>query len=184
MLAHVNLTCGYFAYFAPLLLFFTLNTTVAAVPRAEDTCPNLLSGLPFTLATAASVQTLRPARNTSLLISTRRCGTAKIRETLPTNNLLEDTDGLLRPPSEGGGGTKQTITVTIRCSGLLYSLFLLTCALLMTSSHSKAATRGRACSACACSDLLWAVRHHYRSSLDGTVLAGRGMGWPTTTDCG
>ena len=33
------------------------------------------------------------------------------RKTLPTENLLEDTDGLLRPPLEGG--TKQPISVLL-----------------------------------------------------------------------
>ena len=59
-------------------------------------------------------------------------GSVEIRKPLPTENLLEDTDGLLRPPPPP---THQRPLGAVACC----SRFLLTCALLlMTSSHSKA----------------------------------------------
>ena len=55
--------------------------------------------------------------------------------TLPTENRLEDTDGLLalRPPWKGqkGGGKGGHSIGAVACGSLL----LLTCALLVTSSH-------------------------------------------------
>ena len=55
-------------------------------------------------------------------------------ETLPTENLLEDTDGLLRPPFslEGRNNPQCPLDGVSSCSR-----FLLTCALLMTSSRIK-----------------------------------------------
>ena len=53
---------------------------------------------------------------------------------LATENLLEDTDGLLRLSSKEDG--RRNPSVTSRCGSLLL-LFLLTCALLMTASHSE-----------------------------------------------
>ena len=50
---------------------------------------------------------------------------------LPTEILLEDTDGLRRPPWKGG---RRNPSVPSPCSS---PLLLLTCSLLMTSSHSE-----------------------------------------------
>ena len=58
------------------------------------------------------------------------------RHTLPTENLLVNTDGLLRA-SLGGGTIRRGADAIHQCSWLL-----LTCALLMTSSHSKAIVFG------------------------------------------
>ena len=49
---------------------------------------------------------------TGLLVDAGRC---EIRETLPTENLLEDTEGLLRPRGSGGSNP----SVTSRCGSLL-----------------------------------------------------------------
>ena len=57
----------------------------------------------------------------------------QIRKTLPTENLLEDTDGLLRPPQlpplQLTSGLSGAVAYCVRV--------LLTCALLMSSLHSK-----------------------------------------------
>ena len=54
------------------------------------------------------------------------------KSSLATKNLLEDTDGLRRPPLEGGGDAihQCPLDAVALC-------FLLTCALPMTSSHSE-----------------------------------------------
>ena len=61
----------------------------------------------------------------------------KIRKMLPAGaeNLLEDTCGLLRRPFKGGGGATHLSDLSGAVAGC--ARFLLTCALLMTSSHSK-----------------------------------------------
>ena len=62
---------------------------------------------------------------------TVRASRSKEGNLLPTEILLEDTDGLRRPPQKGG---QRNPSVASRCGS---PLLLLTCALLMTSSHSE-----------------------------------------------
>ena len=59
-------------------------------------------------------------------------GQSKLGELLPTENLLEDTDGLLH--RRGDNATHHCHLSAAACC----SLFLLTCALVMASSRSKA----------------------------------------------
>ena len=85
---------------------------------------------------------------------------------LRTENLLEDTEGLLRPRFEGLA--KQFIRdlvvrwPAVACGGLRGLAFLLTRALLMTSSHSKAFCLG--ITSVIASPMSWAALKDTRSA--------------------
>ena len=93
--------------------------------------PILMWGWGAFLHCCIQYKALRRSRYLLMLELTARRAIARpveIRKPLPTKNLLEDTDGLLRPPPPFA-----TPIDAIACC----SRFLLTCALLMTSSLSE-----------------------------------------------